>query len=582
MAVDLSVDAGVQDPTAVLLSWPPDPGVVSHQILAYIIMRREGGVLLVVPGGGCIDEDSLQIASTVPSGAEEAVIGPYKLFQVPMLVSNADGGGEMTVSTELAEVLVVDMNFLGAMSLVEAFPEELEDYDLINLFADLDPQAHPDFDILMTAVRSWLADELQGGSAYATAEEDTVASPARRTRARPSTPGVSTKPEPKAAGGAKRGAKKPTVASIAQQMDAVLQALPVITNQLADLTQRQGDLEKKQTKGSSSTAGMFHGLGSSKASAPVSSLMTAHAPPNLGSLAASLGAPPTSKARSTPLPDPDLDGQPWVPGEIAGPARVDLEEEAEMGSPMQRAILEQSKALSALIAHFHSVGNDPFTDLASSTPSTGVKGAMAREKFQRELADGTGAFFLKVCHQIQRRVAPTARSFSDRSRVPDVSLLGYLERYGGYGQNRELGMVQWSLAHAFDAAVKEEWGLVKDHLAMTSVMVEQAALDNNKWQLAWLLRLLDDPPQNLWLNRGQTAVGAKRPFAPLCTQGWTTTALAYLKEAEVLQGKRQDLLGGKHQANDEGQPDPKPSPTNNSRRLNLGRQTRLESRRGST
>ena len=95
---------------------------------------------------------------------------------------------------------------------------------------------------------------------------------------------------------------------------------------------------------------------------------------------------------------------------------------------------------------------------------------------------------------------------------------------------------------------------------MTSVMVEQASLDNNKWHLAWLLRFLDDPPQNLRLNRGQTAVGTKRPFAPLCTQGWTTTALAYMKEAEVLQGKRQDLLGGKHQATDDSRPDPKPAP----------------------
>eukprot|EP00435_Cladocopium_sp_Y103_P002286 s824_g1.t1 len=181
------------------------------------------------------------------------------------------------------------------------------------------------------------------------------------------------------------------------------------------------------------------------------------------------------------------------------------------------------------------------SDLSSSTPTTGVKGTMAREKLQRELSQGTGQFYLKVCQAIQRRMNPTARLASNLSEASNVSLLAYLERYGGYGQNRELGMIQWSLAHIFDAAAKEEWGLVRDHVALTSVMVEQASLDANKWHLAWLLRLLDDPPQNLWLSRGQTATGARRPFAPLCAQSWTTTALAYMKEADVLQSKRVEL-----------------------------------------
>ena len=108
---------------------------------------------------------------------------------------------------------------------------------------------------------------------------------------------------------------------------------------------------------------------------------------------------------------------------------------------------------------------------------------------------------------------PTARLASELSEVSNVSLLACLEGYGGYGQSRELGMIEWSLAHIFDAAAKEEWGLVRDRVAFMAVMVEQTSLDANKWHLAWLLRLLDDPLQNLWLSRGQTVTGARRPFA---------------------------------------------------------------------
>ena len=141
-------------------------------------------------------------------------------------------------------------------------------------------------------------------------------------------------------------------------------------------------------------------------------------------------------------------------------------------------------------------------------------------------------------------MSPTSKLASSPSEVGDVSLLACLEPYGGFGQNRELGMIQWSLAHIFDAAAKEEWRLVRDRVALTAVMVEQASLDANKWHLAWLLHVVDDPPQNLWLSRGQTATGARRPFAPLCAQTWTTTALAYMKEADVLYSKRTELLGG--------------------------------------
>ena len=54
---------------------------------------------------------------------------------------------------------------------------------------------------------------------------------------------------------------------------------------------------------------------------------------------------------------------------------------------------------------------------------------------------GNGQFYLKACQAIQRRMAPTSKLASQLSEVQDVSLLAYLERYGGYGQQRELGMV---------------------------------------------------------------------------------------------------------------------------------------------
>ena len=229
---------------------------------------------------------------------------------------------------------------------------------------------------------------------------------------------------------------------------------------------------------------------------------------------------------------------------VLNPPLDDNGVEVHPQSPMAQAILKQSRALSALVSHMSSNALGPMGDLTSASwATTGVKGFAAREKLQRELSLGTGSFFLKVC--LQRRMAPTVSPLSTLEEAKEVSLLAYLERYGGYGQCREPGMVQRSMAHAFDAAARGEMGLVQDHLALGCVTVEQAAQDSNNRQLAWLLRLLNDPPQNLWLARGQTATGARRPFAPLCRQSWATTALAYIKESEILYTKRTEAVTNK-------------------------------------
>ena len=174
------------------------------------------------------------------------------------------------------------------------------------------------------------------------------------------------------------------------------------------------------------------------------------------------------------------------------------------------ALLEQSKALAALVAHFQVGSADPMPELASSSGTMRVKGAMGREKLQREFA-------------------PVPQTETD---LASVSMLSYLEKFGGFGQNRHLGLIMWSLAPVYDSASRENWGAVKDHLAMTCVMIDQ---------LPWLLRLLDHPPSNLWMNRNTTATGARRPFAPLVPQSWATVALAFLKETEILNNEKQEV-----------------------------------------
>ena len=65
----------------------------------------------------------------------------------------------------------------------------------------------------------------------------------------------------------------------------------------------------------------------------------------------------------------------------------------------------------------------------------------------------------------------------------DISMTSYLERYGGFKDNKESGLVMWILAHAMDAAAQEDFHATKEYLALLIASTECAG-----WELVSGLR----------------------------------------------------------------------------------------------
>ena len=144
------------------------------------------------------------------------------------------------------------------------------------------------------------------------------------------------------------------------------------------------------------------------------------------------------------------------------------------------------------------------------------------------------------------------------SRVPasleemaatDFSMVQYLERFGGYGNARELGIVQYALSFVVDCALRGDLEGVREHSSLLAVALEQAAQDQNRWELAFQLLLLEDPPPQIWSYRqgGAPRTGRARAFSALCPQRWASVALAYTKEIDYLQNRRQEVSKAKAQ-----------------------------------
>ena len=132
-------------------------------------------------------------------------------------------------------------------------------------------------------------------------------------------------------------------------------------------------------------------------------------------------------------------------------------------------------------------------------------------------------------------------------------MIHYLERFGGYVQFKELGLIHYALAHIADALVHSGLNGAIDYLALLMVGVDQANLDGNRWELAYRMMLLQEPPSRLWGYRNQSFDPRSKSFSSLAPQQWT-----YSKEMDYIQTKSQEVTHPK--ASNQVQPTWTPGP----------------------
>jgi len=154
------------------------------------------------------------------------------------------------------------------------------------------------------------------------------------------------------------------------------------------------------------------------------------------------------------------------------------EERAHATAPegdLARAVLAQSQALTALLWQMAQSSEDPMMDLGA-TASSATRGALGRAKLQAELASHSGSFFMSVLRALARRMQPatsTTGSAEDLLRR-GVSGTMYMERFGGFGRHRDLGLILFQVMAVMDLMQAENHGAAKDALALLAVCIDQA------------------------------------------------------------------------------------------------------------
>ena len=292
--------------------------------------------------------------------------------------------------------------------------------------------------------------------------------------------------------------KKPTVATLADSLEKLSQALPAITTQLQDLSSRTAAIEANVANPPDKSSILRQPLSSS---ALVGSS-------NVVGPQALVKEMPPPRSLSTPAK--------VVPKNLFTEKKT---KEMAMDFPespaLAQAVLEQSRALTALVAQM--ANGDRSLELPSGS-GLSSRGSIGREKLRNELAQHKGTFFTNVIQNMSRRMHPTmpaevdAAALIQRGVTPPL----YLERFGGYGRTRDLGFIIWQVSIAMAYMQQENFPAAMDSLALLFVCLEQSAMDNGRMDLGLTLALVEDPPHSLFSAR---SIAASSEPQTICSDG---------------------------------------------------------------
>ena len=252
------------------------------------------------------------------------------------------------------------------------------------------------------------------------------------------------------------------MASLAETLESITQTLPAITSQLQDLSSRTAAIEAGVAHPPERSSALGRPLGGLASTGSVDGL-------SLGHLAKAMPPPKTSQPMRAHFTEEET---------------AEMEAEIPDGAPeLAKAVLEQSKALTALVSQIATSSSDPMSDLGSFTSSLSSKGAAGRAKLQAELATHRGTVFQSVLHSMARRMQPAQPAEVELLQLRDrgINPTQYLERFGGYGRTRDIGFINWQVALCLNHMQEDNLPAAKDALALLFVCLDRRRWTMGRW-----------------------------------------------------------------------------------------------------
>ena len=501
------------------------------------MISRVGGVLLAVP----LDFLPQEALVAGLNATADTVLGPSMTVEVPAV--EEDDAGEEVESELTMAVLLVDFLRDVERGLTEFDPES-RTTEIRHFLPDA-PDLLPSSSSLLNAALEWSHTEVDTRVHFYSAEEEVP--PLEETQFKKPTPKRSVAPLPALPTSSTTKEvpkpKKVTTAALAEQVASVASSIPALLSQVQQISDQQKRMEEAQS------AAKIPAYRQPFASPGLTD------PGGLKAFTAMVGQAPPGRGTpllNTPKPTTLLEEPQMAPHEEGFPVQ------GEAAGDVTTALAQQTQAMTALVAHL--VGQSDLSELTSGSSSSALtsKGSVKREKLQNDLAERRSNYMLQVAQLASRRMKPSEPVPTSLAELQHKSTFTkYLSKHGGYAGQKELGYMAWLVAHIADCLVAGDNKGAQEITALTLCALDQACQDGNRWDVAFLIALLEEPPPGLFASRGGGANPRMKAFSPLIPQAWATTTLSYVREMDLIATRRQEASGGRPKK-DEEREDPAP------------------------
>ena len=163
----------------------------------------------------------------------------------------------------------------------------------------------------------------------------------------------------------------------------------------------------------------------------------------------------------------------------------------------------------------------------------------AREAYLRLVQDDGDRVYGLVCDRLARALGVPVSQLTELSQHQFFEQKVPLGNQKGLTNFSFLIAAMWEQIHCSLARGEVVPSRLKAMVALAAVYTEQAALDQGRHQVAWLLTALDQPPFNL--TSQNTVRNQEEPFGLLCDPSWLAVNLAYLKDLDFLDARQKAL-----------------------------------------
>ena len=209
---------------------------------------------------------------------------------------------------------------------------------------------------------------------------------------------------------------------------------------------------------------------------------------------------------------------------------------AAASDPMQKLLVLQAQQLNLLTKQVASRQvADPIQRAlggsdSSSSSGSGLRGCLARDAYLKISADLT-----KIA-EVGERQALQDLGLLSSGMTPGL-LQEYLERRVPVGEHRLLTQVAYMMASAYEVGSRSDNRELQGFAVKGMMFCDQAAIDNGRTNLAWLMTGLPEPNYQLCQRNRQRST--LQPFTRLANPAWVAANISYLRDLDFLDGKIQ-------------------------------------------